>query len=93
MFCITRCNLKIVISIIIFTFYIINQISIFIQHLTPLVFWILVIKSNLTEISEQPRGEILALNVLAIRNKHHANVSKQKTLLEDVDVAPPQRAA
>ena len=79
MFCITRCNLKIVISILIFTFYIINQISIFIQHLTRLVFWILVIESNLTEVSEQPRDETPTLNVMA--------------LLVDVDVAPPQGAA
>ena len=74
-------------------FYIINQISIFIQHLTRLVFWILVIKSNLTEVSEQPRSETPALNVMAIHDQRHANVSKQRTLLEDVDVAPPQVAA
>ena len=79
MFCITRCKLKIVISILIFTFYIINQISIFIEHLTRLVVWILVIKSNLTEVSEQPRGETPALNVMAIRDQRHANVSKQGT--------------
>ena len=75
-----------------FTFYIINQISIFIQHLTRLIFWILVIKSNITEVSEQPRGEIPALSVMAIRDQY-ANVSKQRTLLVDVDVAPPQGAA
>ena len=90
MFCITRCNLKIVVSILIFTFYIINQISLFIQHLTRLVFLILVIKSNLTEVSEQPRGETPTLNVMEIRDQRHANVSKQITLLVDVDVAPPQ---
>ena len=61
-----------------FTFYIINKISIFIQHLTLLVFWILVIKSNLTEVSEQPRGETTALNVIVIRDQRHANVSKQR---------------
>ena len=93
MFCITRCKLKIVISILIFTFYITNQISTFIQHLTRLVFRILVIESNLTEVSEQPRGETPVLNVMAIRDQRHANVSKQKALLVDVDVAPPQGAA
>ena len=93
MFCITRCNLKIVISILIFTFYIIDQKSIFILHLTWLIFWILVIKSNLTEVSEQPRGETPAFNVIAIRDQRHVNVGKQRTLLEDVDVAPPQGAA
>ena len=93
MFCITRCDLKIVISIFIFTFYIINQISNFIQHLTRLVFWILVIKLNLLEVSKQPRGETPAFNVMAMRDQRHANVSKQRTLLEDVDVVPPQGAA
>ena len=93
MFCIILCNLKIVISIFIFTFYIINQISFFfIQHLTRLVFCI-EIKSNLTEVSEQPRCETSAHNVMAICDQRYANVSKQRTLLEDVDVAPPQGAA
>ena len=93
MFCISRYNLKIVISILIFKFYIFNQISIFIQHLTRLVFWILVIKSNLAKLSEQPRGETPVFNIMAICDQRHANVSKQRTLLEDVDVAPPQGAA
>ena len=84
-------QLKIVITILIFTFYIISQISTFIQHLTWL--WILVIKSKFTQVSEQPRGETPAFNVMAIRDQGHANVSKQRTLLEDVDVAPPQGAA
>ena len=69
------------------------KITFFIQHITRLVFWILVIKSKLTEVSEQPRGETPALNVMAIRDQRHANVSKQRTLLEDVDVAPPKGAA
>ena len=37
---------------------------------------------------EQPGGGTPALNVMAIRNQRHANVSKQTTLLADVDVAP-----
>ena len=45
------------------------------------------------EVSEQPRGETPALNVMAIRDQRHANVSKQRTLLVDVDVTPPQGAA
>ena len=60
-------------------------------YLTPN--WISVIKSNLTEVSEQPRGETPALNVLAMRDQRHANVSKQRTLLVDVDIAPPQGVA
>ena len=46
------------------------------------------IKAYLTEVSEQPRGGTTALNVKAIRDRRHANVSKQITLLADVDVAP-----
>ena len=90
---ITRCNLKIVISMFMFTFYIIIQLSIFIQHLTRLVFYISVIKSSLTEVSEQPRDETPALNVMEIRDQRHANVNKQRMLLVDVEVAPPKGAA
>ena len=39
---------------------------------------------------EQPRGGTRALNVMAIHDQRHANVSKQRTLLADVDVDPPQ---
>ena len=46
-----------------------------------------------TEVSEQPRGGTPALNVKAIRDRRHANVSKQRTLLADVDVAPPHGVA
>ena len=41
------------------------------------------------EVLEQPRGGIPALNVMAICDWRHTNVSKQRTLLADVDVAPP----
>ena len=34
------------------------------------------------------RGGTPALNVMAIRNQRHANVSKQRTLLADADIAP-----
>ena len=61
--------------------------------LTQPVFWILVIKSNLMEVSGQPRGGTPALNVMAIRDQHLTNVSKQRTLLVDVDVAPSQGTA
>ena len=89
MFCITGCNLKIVISILIFTFYDICFYS------TPnsASFLDIVNKSNLTEVLEQPRGKTHALNVMAIRDQRHANVSKQRTLLVEVDVALPQGAA
>ena len=42
------------------------------------------------EVSEQPRGGISALNVKAIRDRCHAKVNKQRKLLADIDVAPPQ---
>ena len=50
------------------------------------------IKSYLTAILEQPRCRTPALNVMAIRDERHANVNKQRTLLADVDIAPPQGA-
>ena len=88
MFFIARWNLKIVISILIFTFYIINQISIIIKHIThnSTSFSIFTIKSYLTEVLKKPGGGTPALNVMAIRDQGHANVSKQRMLLADVDV-------
>ena len=76
----------------VFTFYIINQISIIILHQIMLVF--LIFRTFcLTEVLEKPGGETPALNVMVIRDPRHANVSKQRTLLADVDVAPPHDAA
>ena len=40
------------------------------------------------EVLEQPGGGTPALNVMAIRDQHHAKVSKKTTLLADADVAP-----
>ena len=37
---------------------------------------------------EQPKRQISALNVMAIRVQRHANVSKQPTLLDGLDVSP-----
>ena len=91
MFFITRWNLKILISILIFTFYIINQISIIILHRIRLVFLIFRIKLCLTEVLEQPWGGTPTLNTMAIHDQchaNHANVSKQITIMADVDVAP-----
>ena len=76
------------ISILIFTFYIINQVCFIILHQNRLVFLISEIKYCLTEVLEQQRGGTPALNVMAIRDQCHANVSKQRTLLADADVAP-----
>ena len=72
-----------------FNSYIYIFIYIFIQHKTRLVFWILVIKSNLTEVSEQPRGGTPALTSW----RYVINVIKQRTLVADVDVAPPHGVA
>ena len=71
-----------VISILIFTFYIINQIhvSIIIKHLTGLIF------VPKTGVVQQPEGGTPVLNVMAIRDQRHASVSKRRTLLADVDV-------
>ena len=93
MFFITRYSLKIVISIFTFTFYIINQASISDFHITRLILQILRIKSDITEVSEQPKCQLSVLNVMAICDQRHANVSKQTTLLAGDDVAPPIGAA
>ena len=37
---------------------------------------------------EQPKRKISALNVMAIRVQRHANVIKQATLLDGLDVSP-----
>ena len=92
---ITRWNLKTMISILIFTFYIINQICFIILYQIRLVFLIFEIKYMycLTEVLEQQGGGTPALNVMAIRDQGHANVSKQRTLLADADVAPHHGSA
>ena len=79
---ITRWNLKIMISILIFTYCIINQIYIIILYQIRLVFLIFEIKYCLTEVLEQPGGGTPALNV-----------SKQRTFLADADVAPHHGSA
>ena len=79
------------ISILIIAFHIIciNQIPIIILHPIGLGFLIFRVKYCLTEILEHPEGGTPVLNVMAIRDQRLANVSKQRTLLADVDVAPP----
>ena len=74
-------------SILIFTFYIINQICIIILYQIRQVFPIFEIKYYLKEVLEQPEGGTPALNFMAIRDQRHTNVSKQRTLLADADVA------
>ena len=67
MFCIILCKLKICISIIIFTFYIIYQINLNIFHPNSLV---ILEKCNIlfiTEVLEQPAKESPVHNVVAIR--------------------------
>ena len=80
------------ISVLIFTFYIINQIHIKILPPVRLVFLIFGIMYCLAEGLEQPEGGTPVLKVMAIRDQRRANVSKQRTLLADVDVAPPHSA-
>ena len=79
------------ISILIFTFYIINQICFIILYQIWLVFLIFEIKHCLTEVLEQPGGGTPALNVTAICDQRHANVSKQRTLLADAESDQSQR--
>ena len=92
MFCIIQCKLKIWISILIFTFYIINQTYLIIFHPNSLVIlekWNILI---VTEVLEQPANESPVHNVVAIHEWRHANVDKQRKLLVDVDVTPPRGA-
>ena len=63
------------ISILIFKFYIVNQICFIILYQIMLVFLIFDSKYCLTEVLEQPEGGTPALNVMAIRDQRHANVS------------------
>ena len=67
MFCIIQCKLKMCISILIFTFYIIYQIYLIIFHPSSLV--ILENENVLfvTEVLEQPANESPIHNVVAIR--------------------------
>ena len=81
------------ISFLIVTFYIISQICFIILYQITLVFLIFEIKYCLTEVLEQPEGGTPALNVMAIRDQRHANVSKQRALLADTDVAPHHGSA
>ena len=67
MFCIIQCKLKILISILIFTFYIFNQMYLIIFHPNSLV---ILEKCNIlfvTDVLEQPANEIPVHNVVAIR--------------------------
>ena len=68
-------------------------LCIIILYQIRLVFLIFEIKYCLTEVLEQPGGGTHALNVMAIRDQCHANVSKQRTLLADADVAPHHGSA
>ena len=82
-----------VLSILIFTFYIINQIYLIIFHPNSLVIlekWNIL---SVTEVLEQPVNESPVHNVVAIREWRHTNVDKQRKILVDVDVTPPRGAA
>ena len=73
------------ILILIFTF----QISIIILHQVGLIFLMFRIKYCIMEVLEQPKRRKSALNVMAICDQRHTNVSKQIAILADVDVDPP----
>ena len=81
------------ILIVIFTFYIINHIAIIFLNPIRLIYIIFIIKYCLTEVLEQPGAGTPVLIFMAISDQFHANVSKQRRLLADVDVAPPHGTA
>ena len=81
------------VSIPLLTFYIINQLPIIILRSIWLVIIIFKIKYCQTEVLKQPRDGSHAFNVMVICNQRHANVSKQRTLLADVDVVSSHGAA
>ena len=90
---ITRWDRKTMISILIFTFYTVNQICFIILYQIRLVFLIFEIKYCLMEVLEQPGGGTSVLNVMAIQEQRHASVSKQRMLLAHDDVAPHHGSA
>ena len=63
--------------------------SIIILHPVRLVYLIFRINYSLTEGLKHLGGGTPALNAMAIRDQRHTHVSKQRTLLADVEVAPP----
>ena len=56
---------------------------------TLLVLQIFLIKSDITEVSEQPKCQLSALNDMAICDQRHAKGSKQTIILAGDDDAPP----
>ena len=68
--------------------YILLPIKFHFFFITWLVFQIFYIKSDITYGLEQPKRQISALNVMAIRVQRHTNASKQATLLDGLDVSP-----
>ena len=85
MFFITFCNLEILISVLIFTFYFIPFLSIIPLPENIMHFLIFRIEYCLPEVLEQPEGGTPILDVMAICDRHHTNASKQRTLLDDVN--------
>ena len=47
----------------------------------------------ITEVLEQPGGGTPVLYTMVIRDQRHTNISKQKTLLADVDIVPTRGMA
>ena len=80
-------------SYIYIIYYQINQLCFIVLYQIRLVFLIFEIKYCLTVVLEQPGGGTPALNVMAIRDQRHANVSKQRTLLADAAIAPHHGSA
>ena len=69
----------VIIFLVIFTFYIINQVSIFDFHITRLVLQIFRIKSDITEVSEQPNASFHRLTSgRYVINVTQTSVNKQR---------------
>ena len=77
--------------LLIFIFYIVCQVSIFVFHITRLVFWIFQIILDITEGWEQPKRQIPVFNVMTIHARRQINVRKQTMLLDRADVGPPKQ--
>ena len=51
------------------------------------------IKYCLTKVLEQQGGGTPVLNVMVILEQHHANISKQRRIFADINIAPPHGMA
>ena len=77
----------------IFTFYIINIVSVFYFQNTFANFQVILHSIRHGGVSEQPNRLNFALNAIAIRDRRRTNMSIQTTSLPGIDVAPAMGVA